>query len=255
MKAVRAMSKEEMQAALEQEPLAEGQAAADEALSAEDKAELLAVLEGRTATYGMLARFYRDQIDQEFFDALCGMRYAVKTENDEVNTGNRMIHGYLSNAWERTMEELAVDFTRVFLGAGIDAYSAAYPFESVHTSGRRLLMQDARGEVVAIYRAYGVDKSDSWKVGEDHVSMELEFMMILSERSTEAVRADDMDEATNLLKAQYNFLMEHLISWTPMLFAEMRKFAKTDMYKGLSYLTQGILQTDKELLEDLLEEE
>jgi TorA maturation chaperone TorD len=246
---------ENIQGIKPQEPCNEQAAEQAPGISAEDTAALLAVLDGRSASYAMLARYYRDQVDQEFFDDLCTMRYAVKTENDDVNIGNRLIHGYLSSAWERTMEELAVDFTRVFLGAGIDAYSAAYPFESVHTSGKRLLMQDARGEVVAIYRANGVDKSPGWKVGEDHISMELEFMMILSERTADAVRAGNINEATSLLKTQYNFLMGHLISWTPMLFAEMRKFTKTDFYKGLSYLTMGILQTDRELLEDLLAEE
>ena len=144
---------------------------------------------------------------------------------------------------------------RTFIGHGVDAFSAAYPFESVYTSEKRLLMQDARDEVLAIYRAAGLDKKESWKEGEDHIALELEFEQVLANRTTEALKRGDEDEAAALLTTQQNFLNDHLISWVPMMTADMKRFAQTDLYQGLAYLTDGFLETDRAFLEDVLTEE
>ncbi|MDR1183302.1 MAG: molecular chaperone TorD family protein [Coriobacteriales bacterium] len=213
------------------------------------------LLEGRVATYGFLARLYHGEVDQKFLNEMCTMRFPVNTGNEDVDQGNRLFHGYLSSLWERSLTELAVDYARVFLGNGVDAYSAAYPFESVFSSSKRLLMQDARDEILAIYHAYGVKPNESWKVSEDHISLELEFMKTLGQRALDALRSDDESTAAEQLMASYSFLTDHLISWTPMLITEVKKFAKTDFYQALAYATTGFLAVDRELLEELLAEE
>ena len=150
------------------------------------------------------------------------------------------------------MTDLAVDYTRTFIGHGVDAFSAAYPFESVYTSEKRLLMQEARDEVLAIYRACGLDKQDSWKEGEDHIALELEFEQILINRTVEALERGDEEAAFELLTTQKNFLDDHLAAWSPMLTSDMKRFASTDLYRGLAHLTDGFLETDLLFLEDLL---
>ena len=65
----------------------------------------------------------------------------------------------------------------------------------------------------------------------------------------------DTDTATSWVRAQYNFLDVHLDSWAPLLTAEVKKFAKTDFYRGLAFLTEGFLETDREVLEELLAED
>ncbi|MDR3316120.1 MAG: molecular chaperone TorD family protein [Coriobacteriales bacterium] len=220
-----------------------------------DEVNLADIMEGRGATYRLLARLYREEVDQALLDEMCAMRYAVNTGNEDVDAGNRLFHSYLSAVWERTLTELSVDYTRVFLGNGVNAYSAAYPFESVHTSGKRLLMQDARDEILTIYRANNIEKLDSWKAGEDHIALELEFEELLTQRTLVALREGCEEEAASLLMTQYNFLLDHLISWTPMLFTEMEKFARTDFYRALALLTHGFLLTDRGILEELLADE
>lgn len=202
----------------------------------------------RAKTYGLLSRLYRVEIDQSFLDELHAMRFPANTGNDEADRGFRLIAGYLSNLWENSLEELAVDYARVFIGQGIDAFSAAYPFESVYTSEKRLLMQDARDEVLAIYRSAGLDKQDSWKEGEDHIAVELEFVKLLSERTAEALRNENDERALFYLSTQLNFMEDHLLSWVPMMTEEVQRFAQTDLYKGLALLTNGYLKADKEFL-------
>ena len=211
--------------------------------------------EQRAATYGLLSRMYRVEIDEPFLQELRGMRFPASTGNKDVDEGYRLIAKYLSNTWDNSVTDLAVDFVRVFIGHGVDAFSAAYPFESVYTSEKRLLMQEARDEVLAIYRSAGLDKQDSWKEGEDHVALELEFEQILAKRTVDALAKGDEDEAAALLTTQKNFLDDHLAAWAPMMTSDMKRFAQTDLYRGLAYLTDGFLATDQAFLQDVLTEE
>lgn len=214
--------------------------------------DLISLTDRRAKTYALLSRLYRVEVDQEFLDTLREIRFATNTGNADVDEGYRLLATYLSNVWENSLTELAVDYSRVFVGHGIDAYSAAYPYESVYTSKKRLLMQEARDEVLTLYRSAGLKKKDSWKEGEDHLALELEFEQILCERTAAALKGGDEDAAGALLAAQKSFLEDHLVAWVPMMTADMKRFAQTDLYRGLAYLTDGFLATDLEFLEDML---
>ncbi|WP_261429135.1 TorD/DmsD family molecular chaperone [Xiamenia xianingshaonis] len=216
--------------------------------------ELAAMCDNRAATYGLIARLYYAEVDEALFDELVAMRYPVSSGNDLLDRGYYTLAKYLSNAWVDPVLRLSVDYTKTFLGSGIDTYSAAYPFESVYTSEKRLLMQDARDEVLAIYRSCGLDKSASWKTGEDHIAVELEFMRIMSARTAKALRAGDEDEATALLSTQKNFMLDHVATWAPVFCNDVRRFAGTTFYQALADVTEGFLEEDAALLEGLVED-
>jgi TorA maturation chaperone TorD len=218
----------------------------------EENIDIAQVLQARTSTYALLSRLFLKEVDQRLLDQLMELRLPANTGNEYLDKAYRLLQAYLSEAWERTLSDLAKDYVRTFIGNSVDAFSAAYPSESVHTTGLRLVMQGARDEVLAIYRAAGMDKAESWHEGEDHIAVELEFMKTISERSEQA--ANEGDEATldDLLKTQLNFLQDHLLSWTPLLVDEMEKFAQTGFYQALGYWLLGFLETDEEFLRDVL---
>ncbi len=228
------------------------EAAEDEEMTPEDLADAFEV---RAQTYGFLSRLYAKEVDQDLLDELMTMRYPVESGNDNMNAGYYHMAKHLSNDWVDPLTTLAIDYSATFLGGGIDAHSAAYPFESVYTSEKRLLMQGARDEVLAIYRANNLDKSTGWNVGEDHIAVELEFMRILVARSMRALRAGNMDKAMHLLTTQQNFLADHLCIWVPVFTNDIRNFAKTEFYKGVAELTDGFLVSEAELLADLIMED
>ncbi|MCD8317008.1 MAG: molecular chaperone TorD family protein [Eggerthellaceae bacterium] len=214
--------------------------------------ELIQITQQRASTYALLARLYWVEVDEDFLNELKGMRFPVSTGNKDVDEGYKRIADFMSNLWENTLTDLAVDYVRVFIGHGIDAYSAAYPYESVYTSEKRLLMQDARDEVLMIYRSQGLQKTESWNEGEDHIALELEFEQVLCNRAVEALQADDEDKAHDIFTTQLNFLEDHLLNWVGMMTRDIKKFAKTELYDGLAYLTDGFLRVDHEFLQDLL---
>ena len=217
--------------------------------------DFAAVLKGRISTYGLLSRLFRVEVDQELYDTLRTMKFPSNTGEDDVDAGYAMIFDYLEQPHQDVLTELAIDYVRAFIGSGNDGYSAAYPYESVYTSPKRLMMQDARDEVLVLYRAAGIEKKDSWKEGEDHIALELEFEKILAQRALDAFEENDEERCYALLLQQRNFLEDHLLSWYPMMAEDMKKFPRTAFYQGLGVLTSGYLRSDLDFLNDVLGEE
>lgn len=230
--------------------MTENNAAAEAAIE-----DLIAINEGRAKTYGLLARLYREECTQELIDELYGLKWRVSTGNAALDRGHKLVATWLSGLWENSKTELAADYMRTFFGHGYSGHAAAYPFESVYASEKRLLMQGARDEILALYRAAGLDKQESWKEGEDHIALELEYMQVLIDRTVTALREDRGEDAYNLVKCQYNFMEDHLGAWAPLLTEQMRDFTKTAFYEGFSYMTDGFLQVDTELMEDMLSDD
>lgn len=217
--------------------------------------ETIEVMNNRAALYSLLARVYRTEIDEELLSELKAMRFPKDTGNDNVDEGYQLLHHYLCTLNEASLTHLAVDFARVFLGSGTTDTNAAFPFESVYTSPRGLTMQDARDQVLALYRSQGLDKSSSWREAEDHIALELEFLKVLCLRTAQALQDGDAEEATRQLLTQYNFMQTHIFNWTPRFISDICAYAKTDFYVAIAHITQGFLQEEEALLKEALSKE
>ncbi len=218
----------------------------------EEEVDLPSLMNMRARTYGVLARLYRKEVDDDVLKELQGMRFPTATGNKKVDKGYRLLYDYLKGAWEDSVTELAVDYVRTFIGHGVNGYSAAYPYESVYTSEKRLMMQEARAEVLQTLRDNHL-KRNQWNEGEDHIAIELEFMQRMSMRTAKALRDEREDDAITYLETQFRFANDHLMNWLPMLTKDMLMFAKTDFYKGLAYLTMGYVEEDVDILKELLD--
>ena len=215
--------------------------------------ELVDFMTRRARTYGLLARIFRVEVDGKFLEELRHLKFPTSTGNEHVDYGYRTMYNYLKGTWEDTLLDLARDYARTFIGHGNNGRSAAYPFESVHTSEKRLLMQDARDEVLAVYRANLLKKGEEWNDCEDHIALELEFMQVMSERTAKALKEGKEDEAVEMLKTQRAFVGQHLANWVPMFVSDIKYFSQTDLYIGAGELLLGFVQTEVEVLDDLLD--
>lgn len=219
------------------------------------RATLIDLCEQRAITYDLLSRLFRVEVDEEFYANLCKTSFPAKTGNAMIDKGYRNIALYCAGHGNDALLDLAKDFVKVFIGHGNNAYSAAYPFESVYTSEKRLMMQEARDELLGTYARAGLAIGDTWHDPEDHIALLLEYMHVMSARTKEALEAGDDDTALALLAEQQAFLQRHIVGWVPMLAADMERFAQTDFYKGLAQLTLGYVQEDKAFLASIIAEE
>lgn len=218
--------------------------------------ELATLMLRRASTYSLLSRLYRVEVDKELLDSMRKMSFELPLdpELDDMREGYCLWQEYLAKTNDQTLTNLAVDYVRAFIGAGKSAKEVAYPYESVYTSPDRLLMQEARDEVLSLYRAEEISRGESFKEPEDHIAFELEFMTVLCERAATPLREGDAGHALGYLKKQRLFLTEHLLNWTPVFCGDVVKFAREDLYRGLAMITKGYLRLEEQLLQDVISE-
>jgi TorA maturation chaperone TorD len=221
--------------------------------------ELGKLMQERGNFYGLLARLYReevdagllDQIDQPgFFDDGTTRTDPEGPEQVDLAEGKRVLRRCLQNRQQATLIDLAVDYARIFLGVNRDG---AYPYESVYTSPGRLIMQDARDDVLAIYRQDGLARSEQYREPEDHISFELEYMAHQCLRALDALDQEDLSLASECVTKQRDFMNAHLLPWVPAFCADIHRLAQSDFYQALAYLTTGFLSLDAAILEELVD--
>lgn len=208
-------------------------------------------LTDRAAPYGLLARLFNREIDEGLLEGLRALPFPEDTGSASFDEANRLMGSYLAAAGEHTRTELAVDFARLFVVRRRSTRTAPYPNESVHTSEEHLVMDRARDEVRALYRAEGLQASDAVRLGEDHIALELEFMQVMVERAATACNEGDEEELCRLLDVQAAFLDDHLLNWVPAFAATMEETAQTDFYRGLAKLLVAHLREDRTLVDEV----
>lgn len=136
----------------------------------------------RGMTYTFLARALSDEeIPVSFLASLSGVELGSGTELDDF------ARGLATADLDHQRAELAADHASALLGMSADPVS---PYESVHTSDKHLMMQEARDQVVAAYRAQGFAVSGEQRTPEDHISLELSFMAELCEQLARELEAN-----------------------------------------------------------------
>lgn len=210
--------------------------------------ENILLMSNRSYMYRLLGRIYKEEVDQEFFNQLSVLQFHTECHEDELSKGYREFMAFFQKPYLDPLTDLAVDYARVFLGAGIFEGLVADPYESVYTSPERLIMQDARDEVVALYREFGLDKDEMFNVPEDHISLEFEFMDYLSQACQEALQCENYEHAEALRATQAHFLKTHLLNWIPQFCDDILACSQSDFYKAVAKITRGYLHLEEEML-------
>jgi anaerobic sulfite reductase subunit A len=211
-------------------------------------------MRNRENLYRFLERLYKSEVDEPLFMQMKNMDFPADCCEVELSEGYQMLREYLNNHGNTALTDLAVDYAKIFLGAGMAEGSAAFPYESVYTSKKGIIMQDAWAQVKAIYAAKGLNKAgERPEFFEDHISLELEFMAFLCHETQEALNAQNESEVSSCLKEQMDFLSKHLSNWIPSFCADIEKYADTEFYKGIGKITNGYLRLDHTVLKSLID--
>lgn len=145
--------------------------------------------------------------------------------------------------------KLAADYARLFLSIN---KVPPHPSESIYREGT--MMQHSRDEVLKTYWSFGVDKKKEFTEPEDHIAVELSFLMHLCQKATEALKNGDVKEARRYIQGQKDFLEMHLVKWVPKLVKDILNTARTPFYKAIAVLTKEYIAMDLSATDDLLKQ-
>lgn len=214
------------------------------------ESDLMFSLTCREQLYHLLGRIYQTEIDGPLLEQMKAMSFPGDCCEPELAEGYRCLQGYLDLCGINPLTALAADYARVFLGAGAGkGSSAAYPYESVYTSPKRIMMQEARDLMAAIYTARGLGKDDiTAGLAEDHLALQLEFMAVLCLEAKNALAAQNHDAFAATLQEQSDFLDRHLLNWVPLFCADIGRHAESAFYQGIGKITNGFVRLDRAVL-------
>lgn len=222
-----------------------------------DNAELVKILQGRAASYRLLSRLFLEPLSNEDIADLSAA--SLSDCSQDMDEGSLLRQGFFAMGQalrlknSGTRQELATDFTMCFDGITAIDDKVASPYASVYLSDTGLLNQAPRREVYHIFLREALRLKDDIHLPEDHLSFELEFLAILSDRAAEQLEQGDREAALRILELSQTFIEEQILSWFGQFKSRADLILKTRFYKGLMMATQGYLDLDQETLSDAIE--
>ena len=195
----------------------------------------------RSQVYGLFTTVFRAEPSAAFIRDLNGPRFAGAFSELGIDLGAE----FRSAGESDLVSELAVEFTRLFLGPGphISAHESIYTEIDGESGG---LWGAKTVEVKKFIETTGLDYESGFTGLPDHISVELEFMRKLSEWEAARWSDDDSENAEYCLTVQKKFVEEHLLKWAPAFCSEVIDKANIPFYREMAKVTRDFLKFDHE---------
>lgn len=192
----------------------------------------------RSQLYSFLAEIFLKEPPAELLQKIRSPEItAILAEN-----GVHLDSSFLETPIEQLTEDLAVEYTWLFLGPG----GHIAPFESIQLKGGSGKLKGPETDVVERYiEAAGFDYSGDFHEMPDHVSVELEFLGHLTRLEAEAWQRDDAAEAKNCREFQLDFLKNHAGRWIGDFCSRVKSTANSAFYAEIAELTAAFLESER----------
>lgn len=136
---------------------------------------------------------------------------------------------------EQELEDLLWEYTRLFIGP----YKLPCPpWESVYTSSKRLIMQEAHDEVQSFYNEVGL-KINNLTIMPDHIGVEQNFLAVLLQKMN-----DEPEKRPHYMDIGKRFLNDHLTRWIQPFAQDMERAADSLFYKTLARTTRVLIMEE-----------
>ncbi len=206
-----------------------------------EKQKMTALARQRSNIYGLLATVFRQEVTSDFLQKMQDPQFMGVLSHFGIDWTN-----YLSQPEEQLLDELAVEYARLFLGPG----KHISPHESVHHQRDDAQWSQLWGqstvEVKKFIEFSGLHYKSEYTGLPDHISVELEFMQQVTLREEQAWAEQDKDTALSCLKNEKKFIEEHLARWVPSFCEKVIQEAELLFYREMAALTKNFIEFEKE---------
>lgn len=198
----------------------------------------------RSRIYGLLATLFRAEPSDAFLAELKGPEFSGVFSDLGSDLGDEL----QAKSEAALKEELAVEYTRLFLGPG----PHISPHESVFVeadSGVGGLWGKKTVEVKKFIEAAGLSYGSDYTGLPDHVSVELELVQRLAEWEAGKWAESDADGARYCLGVEKRFIEEHLGKWVPELCDQVAARADLPFYREMAGVTKKFLEYEQRTID------
>ncbi len=195
----------------------------------------------RSNIYGFLALIYYKELTFDLLKKIKDPQFLEVLSEQGVQLGEDI----LKTSEDKIIEDLAVEYCRLFLGPG----KHISPHESVHHKREDGHWERLWGKDTVLVKKFiesaGLEYKPEFTGIPDHISVELEFMQKAVAREAGAWEEGDRDGAPYCLKMQKKFIDEHLIHWSPIFCDKVISEAKLSFYREMAKLTKNFIEVEK----------
>lgn len=217
--------------------------------------EVIAILRLRVKIYSILKHLFLEEPTENYLKSLVEDKFLSLLMEKYSNEDLREAIGELLkeatdilSGNRKKLLEIWTEYTRLFIGP---IQPVVYPFESVYRGGEML-----KGKLWLQVRDWMLDDGfilENRSVLEDHVGIELEYVMLTSLNIIKMLENNKFREASHLLNRQKDFLKEHVLCWVPKLCKEIEEKSGVPFYRAFARLVNVYLNDDVHVLELLNE--
>lgn len=212
--------------------------------------DCLAFMEGRAGLCQLLSSVYHSEMTDGLMGTLAANPLPNLEGDDDTAGGWRDLLAYLKKRDSDGVRRLRSEYARIMLGAGaVDLRQMASPYESAYTSENRILMQDARDQVVALYYQEHLDVAEDSHEPEDHIGFELEFVSTLFKRAEASYQEGNVAEALRLIEVIKRFYEGHLCGWVPAFCDDVIRLDREGFYRAIARITKGLVADEPAYLD------
>lgn len=203
----------------------------------------------RELMYRFFGRLFMLEADAKLLEDMKQMTFPEAKQDTDFAAGYELLKNYLAGHGEEDIINLEVDYAKVFLAAGVAQGLAAFPYESVYTNKKHLMSQEAHDDVTILYAAKGLEvREDMYRVPNDHISLEFEYMARLCAEAVKASASGDEAGLEESIREQEAFFNNHIKRWVLLFCNDVIKYADTDFYKAAAILCRGFVREEIELM-------
>ncbi|MDF1592046.1 MAG: molecular chaperone TorD family protein [Desulfobacterales bacterium] len=205
------------------------------------------VADNRGNVYGLLATVFGQEISSDLLHQIKDPRFLGVLSG----LGIEFKGDFFEKPDEDLIEELAVEFTRLFLGPG----KHISPHESIHHEREDgqwgKLWGQSTVDAKKFIESAGFDYKSEYKGLPDHISVELEFMQQVALSEAKAWQDQDKEKALYCLQIERKFIEEHLSRWVPAFCKKVMQDTESHFYKGVAELAQKFIEFEcKEIIKE-----
>lgn len=198
----------------------------------------------RSTIYSFLSLIFRTEVTKELLENIKERSFLSMLSDMGVNFDN----DFLSKPEDTLLEDLAVEYTRLFLGP--DKHIS--PHESVHhergDGDWGVLWGRSTVEVKSFIETAGLKYKSEFTGLPDHISVELEFMHAVTKEEAQAWENNDIERANYCCQIEKKFMTEHLLKWGHIFCDKIMAEAELSFYREIAGITKNFMEFEKEEL-------
>lgn len=202
----------------------------------------------RSNVYGFLASVYRKELTAEVLAQIKDRKFKEVLSALGVQLGKE----FYSEPEAELIENLAIEYTRLFLGPG----KHISPHESIHNERDDGDWGTHWGastvEVKKFVESLGLKYKETDTSIPDHISVELELMQKVIDKERETRSENSEKEALHYLKIEKLFMDDHLIKWIPGFCDKIIAESDLSFYREMAKITRDYIEYDRAELENCL---